>query len=121
VEFFHGQSVRDRSGRPGTVVEVSYLSVRVYFPGQGVVDFLRPKGTEVAPQGAATVADIVPRDSMSDMSKMISNIMLRSKAFAIDEHHLVVANAEVKRYPIEGGKNRFESILAALRLATSDL
>ena len=121
MEFWNGLGVRDKSGRPGTVIEVSYLSVKVWFPSQGAVDFLRPKGTEIAPQGAATVADLTPRDSMSDMSKMVSNIMLRSKAFAIDEHHLVVANAEVKRYPIEAGKNRFESILAALRLATSDL
>lgn len=104
----------------GTVVEVSYGYIKVYFTGQGLVDFVRPRENSIAIPGASTIADLSPRDSTMTMSKTVTQIILNSKGFAMDESHVVVVHADgVKRYPI-GKENRFEAILNALKLAVSD-
>ena len=114
--------VRDTRGCVGTVVEVSYGYVKVYFTGQGLLDFVRPRENSIAIPGASTVADLSPRDSTMTMSKMVTQILLNSEGFAMDQSHVVVVRPDsVKRYPIDKeNKSRFEAILSALKLAVSD-
>ena len=98
------------------------MAVKVWFPGQGAVDFIRPRGSDISIPGAATIDDLRPADSTASLTKLLTQAVLGSKGFAIDDVHVVVVTEKgVERYPIAKKSNRFEAILEALKLAVSSL
>ena len=84
------------------------------------MDFPRPGRTSLVPQGAKTANDLVPADGTEELVHLIKELVMSSRAFALEEGRIAVLREELREYPIEKGSGRFESLLEALKLAVLD-
>ena len=84
-----GQAVRD-GNREGVVVDTKYNRVKVWFKGDGEVDYLRSQSETALGTGAKTVEDLKPASSMQHAATLLLQLFLSGKTFSIQEGTLSV-------------------------------
>ena len=88
--FFDGTIVRDGDNN-GVVVRVKANSVKVYFEGQGVVDYLTPMSArDILPEGVKTANDLQCESGSQKIGLLLLQLFLAKKDFSIQEGTITV-------------------------------